>query len=94
MVACGNLEPSVAVNDRQAQHAAGRRAGQGHPEGFARPRGGPTPAGLRTVFGIPERSINDEQDRGLPARAEAHLKLLDEEGLVEADPFHIMPAGG
>ncbi len=49
---------------------------------------------LRTVFSIPVRNVNDEQDRRLLARAEAHLKLLDEEGLVEADPFHTMPAGG
>lgn len=64
--------------------------------------GGPADAGeedrplldLRTVFGIPERIVNDEQDRHLLARAEAHLKWLDEEGLVKADPFHTMPAGG
>lgn len=35
-----------------------------------------------------------EEDRRLSARAEVHMKLPDKKGLIEADPFHTMPAGG
>ncbi len=49
---------------------------------------------LKEVFGISPSTVNDEGDRCLLKKADAHLLLLVEGGLIEATQCRDMPPGG
>lgn len=49
---------------------------------------------IKEVCGFPDHVIIDSEDRLLLETAEAHLRLMDEAGVVESSPFHSMPPGG